>query len=142
MSIIEINGIKLEIDERTARTVESYKVGDRVKVLVKRHSTYEVHAGVIIGFAAFKALPTIEIMYLSANSWDTDALKFVAVNAESTDIEIAPMNDAEVVLDRADVVARIDREIRSARHKLEDLERKRAYFLERYAAAFEPETVQ
>lgn len=142
MAIIEVNGIKLDIDERTARTVESYRVGDRVKVLVKGHATYDIHVGVIVGFTAFKALPTIEIMYLAINAWDSNPLKFVAVNAETTGVEIAPMNDAEVVLDQADVLARLDREIRSARHKLEDLERKRVYFTERYAAAFSVETVQ
>jgi hypothetical protein len=47
MRIVEVDGIKLEIDERTARTIESYKVGDPVKVLVKSYGdSYNIYPGV------------------------------------------------------------------------------------------------
>ena len=69
MKIVEISGIKLEIDERTARTVEQYKVGDRVRVLVKSYGdNYSIYPGVIAGFAAFTQLPSIELMYLEQHS--------------------------------------------------------------------------
>lgn len=137
MRTIEVNGIKLEIDERTARTVESYKVGDRVKVLVKKYSDYAIYPGVIVGFAAFEKLPTIEVMYLVPESWESDPLKFVGINSKTEEIEIVPLNDAEVVLDRKDALERFDRSIRDARTKLEDLERKRAFFVEKFATVFE-----
>lgn len=58
-TIVEINGIKLEVDLRTAKRVEEYKVGDMVKVLKKEYGdSYKSYAGMIVGFDAFVALPT------------------------------------------------------------------------------------
>ena len=38
MKTVEIQGIRLEIDERTARTVDQYKIGDRVRVLIQGYA--------------------------------------------------------------------------------------------------------
>ena len=47
--IIEINGIKLEVDLTTAKRIDEFKVGDNVKVLRKSYNdTFEVLAGVIL----------------------------------------------------------------------------------------------
>lgn len=56
MNIVEINGIKMAIDERTAtiQKVDTFKVGDPVKVLIKEYSSYNAKFGVIIGFDNFK----------------------------------------------------------------------------------------
>lgn len=64
--IIEINGIKMAIDERTAtvQRVDTFKIGDPVKLLYKNYSSYEVKYGVIIGFDDFKNRPTMTIAYL------------------------------------------------------------------------------
>ena len=35
MRVIEINGIKVEVDLRTAKQINQYKVGDNVKLLIK-----------------------------------------------------------------------------------------------------------
>lgn len=43
--IIEVNGVKLEVDLRNARRVDEFRVGSPVKVLVKNYSTYESHFG-------------------------------------------------------------------------------------------------
>ena len=138
MRIIEINGIKLEVDERTARTVEQYRVGERVKVLVKSYGEqYKIHPGVIVGFADFKQLPSIEVMYVTTDSWDSEPLKFATINTKSDGVELAPMNEAEVVLDREDVLTRMDQEIRKRENALCDMRAKRAYFVERFAAAFD-----
>jgi hypothetical protein len=139
MRTVEINGIKLEIDERTARTVEQYRVGDRVKVLVKRYEQYTIYVGVIVGFADFAKLPSIEVMYLSTDSWDSDPLKFATLNEKNEDVELAPMNEAEIVLDRGDVVRRFDQEIRKRELALEDMQTKREYFISKFAAAFADE---
>ena len=37
MKTIEINGVKLEIDLRTAKRVDTFKIGDNVKVLKKEY---------------------------------------------------------------------------------------------------------
>jgi len=133
MKIVEINGIKLEIDERTARTVESYKVGDRIKVLKKSYgSTYNVYTGVIAGFSEFKELPTIDIMF-----WNGSDFEFAPLNARTEGIEIAPHNELEIRLDKARAIDAMDRKIVKAKQDLDELEVKRTYFIERYAQAFE-----
>ena len=65
--IIEINGIKMEVDLREATALETYKCGDMVKILVPEYGdTFKAHAGVIIGFDNFKAHPAIVVAYLHA----------------------------------------------------------------------------
>ncbi len=141
--IVEIAGVKVEVDERTARTVEQYRVGDRVKVLHKSYGdTYKIHPGVIVGFAAFRDLPSIEVMYLDVDKYASEPLKFLTLNAKSDGVELAPLQEHELVLDREDVLKRIDDEIRTRRNALEDMESKRAYFVERFAAAFPVEEAE
>ena len=41
--IIEVNGVKLEVDMRYARKIEELRVGSRVKVLIKNYSRYSVY---------------------------------------------------------------------------------------------------
>jgi len=134
MRIVEINGIKLEIDERTARTVESYRVGDRIKVLVKEYSAYAVYPGVIVGFSDFKDLPTIDIMYVT-RGYGAE-FRFISINAQSTETGIAPSNEAEVLLDKQGVMNELDRQERQAEVALADIRKKREYFTKRFAAAF------
>lgn len=139
MKQIEINGVKLEFDERTATNIETYKVGDRVKVLIKSYgNSYNVYPGVIIGFSNFSMLPTIDIMYVDRDRWESDAFKFASLNAKSEDIEIAPFNDVETLLDKQSVLDKIDSAIRRRELELDDMKLKRTYFIERFAKAFEP----
>lgn len=142
MRLVEIKGIKLEIDERTARTIDQYHVGDKVKVLVKSYSdTYDVHPGVIIGFSDFQSLPTIEIMYCNRDRWDAaECFKFAALNAASKDIEIAPFNELECILDKQSITQKMDAAIATKERELVDLRVKREYFITRFAQAFEGTT--
>jgi len=138
MKMIEINGIKLEFDERTANTIDQYRVGDKVKVLIKGYGdSYTVYPGVIIGFSEFKSLPTIEIMYVDRDRWEADCFKFAYLNSASKDIEIAPFNSLELVLDKQAVIDKMDSAIARRKQELSDLETKRVYFIERFAMAFE-----
>lgn len=142
MRIVEINGIKLEIDERTARTVDQYKVGDKVKVLVKHYSdSYKIHAGVIVGFSEFQALPTIEIMYMDGDTWSTDSFKFVYLNSASKDLEICPYNELEAILDKQNIIDKFDRQIRNKENELSEMKYKREYFITKFATAFEKQEV-
>lgn len=138
MKTVEISGIRLEIDERTARTVDSYKVGDKVKVLVKEYgSSYSVCPGVIVGFSNFKALPTIEVMYLKGESWEADAFKFAYINTNNDSTEICPFNEIECVLDKQSIVDKFDRAIERRASELTDMRYKREFFIKRFATAFE-----
>lgn len=93
MATVEINGVKLDVDERTAitRKIESYKIGDRVKVLMKTYSSYEVKQGVIVGFDAFAQKPTINILVV-ANDYSGSGLQLVAFN-EGAELELLPLDN-------------------------------------------------
>lgn len=132
---IEINGVKFEVDLRTAKQITCYRVGDKVKVLIKSYgSTFNSCHGVIVALDSFNQLPTVTVCYIT-NDY-TGELRFAAINSETKDIEIAPCTD-DVIVDKADILSRIDREITRKEAELEDLNRKRSYFLQRFGAYFE-----
>lgn len=137
---VEINGIKLEIDMRSARKIVNYKIGDRVKVLVKQYSSYKPHPGVIVAFDLFEKKPTITVAYLDVD-YSGAELKFAYIsnNDEEGDKdqpEIAPYND-DILVDRADVIEKLNKEIFKKQAEIEDLERKKAYFLKNFNKYFE-----
>ena len=137
MKTIEINGMNLEIDERTARAVTQYRVGDKVKVLIKGYGgTFDVCPGVIVGFCEFKALPTIEILYLKAGAWESNPLQLAYLNDLSEGLEVAPMNDVELLLDKGSVLNKMDAALRTKERELEELRIKRDYFITRFGKAF------
>jgi hypothetical protein len=62
MRVVEINGIKVEVDLRTAKRVDSYSVGTPVKLLKQEYSdTYTTYTGVIIGFDEFKIYHQLQL---------------------------------------------------------------------------------
>jgi hypothetical protein len=133
--IIEVNGVKLEVDLSTARVVEEYKVGDPVKVLVKKYDGYASHAGVIVGFDAFEKLPSINIAYLDSG-YSTADMKFISFNAQSKEVEICAMNNTEVPFVRDNVLELMDRDITAAEQKVADLKTKKAYFQKQFGVYF------
>ena len=134
MRTVEINGVKLEVDMRTARKVESYRVGDRVKVLKKEYSSYKVHPGVIVAFDPFVALPTITVAYIDI-TYSKASIEFVFINAETEGIEMAPY-EGDLLVDREEVISRIDKEIEGKEREITELTRKKDYFASHFAAYF------
>lgn len=144
--IVEIDGIKLEIDLRTAKKIEHYKVGDNVRVLVKGYGDdYKVHPGVIVGFDEFEKLPTLIISYLEIG-YKTAEVKFAYINggkeSKENKIEIAPAYDLqELHFKKADVLGTMNREIEVKMEEVRDLELKKAYFEQHFAKYFEKKEV-
>src|SRR6266849_2566207 len=137
-TIIEVNGVKLEVDLRHARRVDELRVGDRVKVLNKDYSGYKVHAGTVIGFEPFKNLPTIIVAYLEKDYTGAN-VKFLHFNAESNEIEIIKaIDDDSMDIDKAGVLRQLDGAIAKKRAEIEDIARRRAYFLENIQAYWAP----
>lgn len=139
--IVEINGVKLELDYRTAqmKEISSYKVGDVVKLLKKEYNdSYKVYTGIIVGFEPFKNLPTIIIAYLSS-SFSSAEIKFEYINAQTEEgNELSPAgNDKALLLDKEKIVKRMDRDIAKKREEIDELEWHKQYFLENFGAAFE-----
>jgi hypothetical protein len=131
-TVIEINGVKLEVDLRHAKRVDQFRIGDRVKVLKKEYSdTFASYPGVIVGFDDFKNLPTIVVCYLKTGY--NAEVRFGYMNREAKDIEICHTSQADD-LSKSFIVETLDREILKKRAELEELEAKKAFFLANYEA--------
>ena len=137
--IIEIEGVKLEVDLREAKAIESYKVGDNVKVLVNEGygdtKDYKVYPGVIIGFEDFKELPTIIVAYLKVSYGDAE-LKFIYMNSQSKKCEIVPSNGEELTFTKEHVVQLLNNVIEKKTLKLNEAKAKKSFFLKHFNQYF------
>jgi hypothetical protein len=128
--IIEINGVKLEVDMRSARRIDEFKVGDSVKVLDQRNDKNEMRSGVITDFANFKDLPTMMVaIYKEGSYWEKPTIEFIPFNANTEGIEIVGVSAEEIIVSRDTVVQKFDDEIAKKRDELNDLIIKRDTFV-------------
>lgn len=128
--IIEINGIKLEVDLRTARRIDEFKVGDSVRVLDKRNGKNEMRPGVITDFANFRELPTIIVaVYRAPDYWTKPSIEFIHFNSDTTDVEIVGVSAEEIIVSHDTIVQKFDDEIAQKRSELNDLMIKRDTFV-------------
>lgn len=134
--IIEINGVKVEVDLRNAKVLTNYAVGDRCKVLTKNYSGYQAKYGVIVDISEFKQLPTIELLVVDPGGYQ-DALEFISFNAKTDEVEIAPLNYLDEFFAKETIIERFDRERSKLEKDLMDLERKRELFLRHFGKYFE-----
>ena len=133
--IIEINGIKLEVDLSTAKRIDEFKIGDNVKVLRKKYSeSYQVDAGVIVEFVNFKELPTM-IIATFEQDYSGTRLDFIYYNAMTKDIEISLCCEHELKLEKNRVIDKINQEIEKKKGEMDGLIAKRDYF-EKYFAKY------
>ena len=134
--IIEVGGVKLEVDMRYARVVENYQLGAKVKVLIKGYGdSYTTHPGVIVGFDNFKERPCIVIAYAKSDYNGTD-ISIAYLTKDTKDLEICPMVQDELKFSQAEALAGFDRAIANKMGEVKLLEEKRAYFLERFGQYF------
>ena len=137
--IIEVNGIKLEVDMRYAKRIDEFKVGDTVKVLDNRNDRNELKSGVITDFASFKELPTIMVaVYKSGDYWSTPTIEFIPYNAETEKVEIVGVSAEEVIVSRETIVQKFDDNIARKRDELNDLIVKRDTFIKYFGERKEP----
>lgn len=135
-TIIEINGVKLEVDLRSARRIDNLQVGSRVKCLVKSYSEHKVHPGVIVGFEPFEKLPSIIVAYLDVD-YSGVGIKFKSYNAKCDDFEIvADLDNNALEVNKADMINKMDREIEKKRMELEEVESRKAFFLRNFGVYF------
>lgn len=129
--IIEINGIKMEVDLSTARRVDEFKVGDAVKVLKDN----KVLSGAIVEFVNFRELPTIKVAVFSTDYWGSK-IEFIYYNASTEGIEICPSAKEDFTIEKEGILQALDREIAKKRSELEDLKNKKTWFLNHYGKYF------
>jgi hypothetical protein len=144
-TIIEINGVKLEVDLRHAKRVDTFQVGTQVKVLEKAttYNAAKVHSGVIVGFEPFEAMPTIVVCYLEIG-YNAADLKFAYINPtkESREKwELVASVDDDLPVKKQDVLSKMDREIEAKRTEIAEIERKRVYFLHHFGRYFANATI-
>jgi len=132
--IIEINGMKLEVDLSTARIVDEFKVGDNVKVL---QADNKVSAGVITEFVNFQSLPTIVIAIFKEDYWSGCAVEFIYFNEKTEKTEIVPCCEHELKLDKCRIVDKFNQKIEKSKGEMEDLTAKRDYFIKYFEKHFE-----
>ena len=137
--IVEIDGVKLEVDLRTAKVVDRYKIGDPVRVF-HSSSNYErssIKPGVIVGFCEFEKNPAIEILEFD-ESYSGASFKLITmVSGEQNPLQIAPYDRYSGLVSQADIVTRFDREIQKKEIELADLKLKKDYFINDFAKAFQ-----
>lgn len=141
-TIIEVNGVKMEVDLRHAKIVHTnIRVGSKVKVLAKGgYSGPEVYAGVVVGFEPFTDLPTIIVAYIK-NSYATAELAFAYINSKSADKwDLVPAVDDELPLNKADIIACFERDIAKRQMEIAAFEAKRDFFLRNFNTYFAPVT--
>lgn len=138
-AVIEIKGAKLEVDLRTAKRIDTIKVGTRVKTLHKKYgNTYEVKHGIVIGFEPFKELPTI-IVAVASYDYNQAKIEFVYYNAQTEDIDlVVALDDDLAALDKNQFCSFIDREITKKQEEIKELECRKQFFLDKFAAYWQP----
>lgn len=134
--VIEIGGIKMEVDMRRAVKVEQYKVGTKIKVLLKDYSDYKSYGGVIVGFEPFKTRPSILIAYIKA-SYGESSLHFLTYNSDTKDTEICIAEDNFIPFKKSSVLETLDNNIRTAEEALLEARNKKAYFEKNFNKYFE-----
>lgn len=133
--IIEINGVKFEVDARTAtlKQISSVKLGSRVKVMIPLYGdSVKVHHGVVVGFEPFQNNPVIIIAYLEDAYSSAPDIKFLYYNAKSKEsIVISDENDCEAIA-KDQVCENIDRKIVKLEQEIQDLKDRKQYFLKNF----------
>ena len=141
--IIDINGVKLEVDLRTARRIDEFKVGDTVKVLDQRNDKNEMRTGVITDFANFKELPTIMVaVYKAGDYWSKPTIEFIPYNADTEEIEIVGVSAEEIMVSHETIVQKFDDEIAKKRDELNDLIIKRDTFIKYFGGGAKNEPTE
>jgi hypothetical protein len=137
--IIEINGVKMEVDLRQAKVIENYKVGDYVKILIKEYSDYKSYIGNIVGFDNFEKHPTIIIAYLK-NEYSSATIEFKHFNSESEGVEITTLNEWDIPLEKSTILENFNKEILKKEQELSEMKQKAEIFERLFGKYFEPKS--
>ncbi|MDR1176925.1 MAG: hypothetical protein LBK83_15805 [Treponema sp.] len=136
--IVEIDGIKVEVDLRTAKIIDHYKIGDPVRVLHPGEGYgCGIKAGVIVGFCEFEKNPAIEILELDYDYSGTNFKTITIIGGQENKVQIAPYDKFEGIFSQSDIVTKFDREIQKKELELSDLKLKKKYFIDEFSKAFE-----
>lgn len=134
--IVEINGVKFEVDARTAtlRELTTIRIGAKVKVLKDERVLY----GTVIGFEPFAENPVVVICYIDSQYYSSSPdFKFLYYSAKSKEQIVISSEDDDAGIERDDVVNKIDKAIAQKQTEIQDLEDKKRYFLAKFKTYWE-----
>ena len=128
--IIEIDGMKVEIDMETARRIDTFHIGDNVRVLDKTSANIVVRCGIITAFNAFKDDPCITVaVFKDGDYWSPPSIDFIYIHSGMDEkYEIVLASDDEIRVSGEGVVERFDSVIWKKQKELDDLKAKKEYF--------------
>ena len=139
IQVIEINGVKLEVDMRHAKRIEELSIGSPVKCLVKRYSDHAIYPGVVIGFHDFQGLPTINIAYIEIDYYSAK-VKFQPFNSQTKDFEIiADVDFQSLDLNKDHVIELMDKDINKKELEVSEAKARKEFFLRNFDKHFQPE---
>lgn len=135
--IIEINGVKLEVDLRNAKKIDEFKVGDSVKVLRDEgtHYGHKVYAGVIVDFVEFKSKPTIQVVIFKQD-YNGIQLEFIDFNSDTEGVEFTSCSQHELKIEKSRVIDKLNMEIEKKEAELIDIKTKKEYLLNNFSKYF------
>lgn len=133
---IEIDGIKVEVDLRSVKKIDVFKIGDNIKVLKKEYERFETYSGVIVDFVAFKERPAIVVAYFKPEYYTVD-IQFETITKDTKGIEIAPCLPHEMTINKDRVIDKFNYQIDQEQHKVDELKAKRDYFIKNFSKFFE-----
>ena len=82
--IIEIDGVKVEVDLTTARRIDTFRIGDNVKIYEK--DSKKISCGIITVFDNFKDEPSITVARFREGSyWEKPSIDFIYFNSDTSD---------------------------------------------------------
>lgn len=132
---VEINGVKMDVDLRTAKRIDTMKVGTRVKVLTRSYDSapWTVKHGIILGFEPFKSLPTI-IVAVADIDYSSAKIDFLYYNSDSKNVEIVvALDDDTGALDKQAFLGKVAAEIAKKEAEIKELQDRANYFEEKFA---------
>jgi len=133
-TVIEVGGHKFEVDLAAARRIEEFRIGDKVKVLVKQYSEWKTYPGFIVGIDPFVNLPTIVVAYIPESWSSSGEVKFAYINAESKEVELCAMKEDDIMLNRETIAGYFDRAMKGKQAELDGIIARRDYFLSQYGS--------
>ena len=139
--IVEINGVKMEVDLREAQTIDTYRVGDTVKVLVPKYGdTFEAKCGAIIGFDNFRKLPAIVVAYLDC-TYNEAKIEITSIH-EGCKHEITHASEGDVPFSKKQVLDLLDGDIAKHQDALSQARWRKTQFESWFGKYFEAAPVQ
>lgn len=125
---MEINGMNFEI-EKTLKQTYKFKVGDKVKILKKSYSNYEIYYGMIVGFDDFDNNFVVTLAYLE-DGYSKCELKIEYLTKDS-DIKLLPYNE-ELDFRKEYVINKFDKMIEEKEKEIEKIKYEKEFFVKQF----------